>query len=372
MSRNLQDPVQFAEPEKKSLNLRRARALLERGRGLSLEQLYLFTFHLEIMLRCGINLVQALEVLSRQIDSKSAQCAQLLTRDLERGLRLSEALARLPESFSESYVGIIQAGEASGTLPLSLSMLATAMGKQMRHRQALKNALMYPVFLLLGCGAMILIMIYFIFPMVLAVTKDSGVDPPAITRALMTVSTPGVGFGILIAALALTSVFMATVRNPVWGPKIRTLMEQRTPPGRFFVRLQVLESTRQLSLLLANGIDLLKSLRFAGKVAKRSVVLGTAYEDIIQRSRMGLDLHESFALYDAFPPMLSSMLAVSSEAGRTTDMLDHFCNALEEDLDTRLKTFSTALEPVMLGILGSVIGVLLIAAFMPIYNLIQV
>ena len=356
---------------KEKLDLRKTLSFLGRGYFLSLEQLYLFTVHLEIMLRCGITLVHALQVLSRQPDPKTAHCTELLARDVERGIRFYEALARQPENFSETYVRIMQAAEESGTLTLSLNRLAHAIGKQMRTRQTFKSAMIYPFFLLGGCGFLILIMLYFIFPMVLAVTQDAGVEPPALTKMLMTVSNPSVGLALMLGSLAFLSVAISALRNPVWGARIRAVLERHTPPGKFYVRLQILESTRQLSLLIANGVDLLKSLKFAAKVAKQSVLLGEAYEDIIQRCRMGQDLHTSYALHKAFPPMLSSMLAVSSEAGKTTEMLDHFCQVLEEDLDTSLKNFTSALEPIMLGVLGSVIAVLLIAAFMPIYNLIQ-
>jgi type IV pilus assembly protein PilC len=366
------EPAEAAKPAKAKFNLRETLAFLGGGHSLNLEQRHLLTIHLEIMLRCGITLVHALQVLSRQADAKPAHCAELLARDVEKGLKFSEALARQPENFSETYVRVMAAAEESGTLTTSLNRLADGLGKQLHTKATLKGALIYPFFLLAGCGTLITVMLYFVFPMVIAVTQDAGVEPPALTKLLMNLTKPSVGLALLLSSLLLTSVSVAALRSPRWGPKVRSWFEAHTPIGKFYVRIQILESTRQLSLLIGNGVDLLRSLKFAGRVGAQSVLLGEAYDDIIQRTRMGQDLHSSYGLHDVFPTMLSSMLAVSAEAGQTTEMLDHFCHVLEDDLNTRLRDVTSALEPIMLGVLGSVIGVLLIAAFMPIYNLIQV
>jgi type IV pilus assembly protein PilC len=341
-------------------------------KGLSLSQLHLFTIHLHLMFRNGIGLHEALRILATQVEEVPAASARFLEKDLERGLRFSAALKRQPESFPDSYIRVIAAGEESGALENSLKRLATDLEKQSRIRQNLTSALIYPAFLLAGCGTLVFIMLYLIFPMVISVTSDAGVDPPALTMMVMTLTQPWVGFslmaGVVIFGLALSAIWRSDKR----GPGMRRLFERYTPVGNFILQVGILESTRQLSLLLSSGVDLLRSLTFAGRAVGSSILLTEAYAKIVKDVRMGSDLVSTFGAFEFFPPMMISMLAVSEEAGGISDALDHFCICLEDDLDMRLRNFTTLLEPVMLGAMGGIIGVLLVAAFLPIYDLILI
>lgn len=342
---------------------------LHRNR-LSLGQLHIFTVHLHLMFRSGINLHEALSILSNQIDEIPALSARYLAQDLEKGLSFSVALKKQSASFPEAYVRVIEAGEESGLLEQSLARLAENLEKQSSVRQSLKGALIYPTFLLAGCGTLVCAMLYLIFPMVLSVTGDAGVEPPALTRMIMELTRPAVGVTLAVSAILSGMLFYTLWRSNRWGPPIRKLVEGYTPPGRFFVNMGILESTRQLSMLISSGVDIVRSLTFAARAAGGSVLLSEAYEKIVQDVRLGADLSTSYAEFPFFPPMLVSMLAVSEEAGNASTALNHFCLCLEEDLDLKLRHFTTLLEPMLLAGMGGIVGVLLVAAFMPIYNLI--
>jgi type IV pilus assembly protein PilC len=332
----------------------------------------MLTVHLHLLFRSGLQLHDALDVLSRQEEKQPALVAHGLAQDLAKGSRFSEALQKQPNSFPDSYVRVVEVGEESGTITQALQQLAEGLEKQTQIRESLKSSLVYPAFLLAGCGGLIFVMLYFLFPMVISVTSGAGVEPPLLTRWVMRFTQPWIGALLVGLFVVATTVVSLLLKNERFAPRLRAGLERYTPIGNFLVKLWVLESTRQLALLVSSGVDIVKGLTLAGRSASGSVLVTQAYEEIVQDVMLGSSMSECFGRYYFFPPMLVSMLAVSEEAGGTSEMLNYFCHSLEEDLDLKLKSFTAALEPLMLAFLGTIVGVLLVAAFLPIYNLVQV
>ena len=333
------------------------------------EQLYMFTVYLDTMIRCGISLLPCLEVLSRGGDLRLCNCAEQLARDVEAGMRFSMALSRQPATFSSSYVRIMQTAEATGKMGECLRRLAVTLNRQNDTSRRLFGALFYPAFLVVASALLVGAMVYFVFPMIIKVTQDAGVDPPALTRNLMTLAQPKVLIIGLSTLLVSGLAFVHIVRHRTWGPVLRRILEAYTPPGRFYVRVLLLRCARQLALLLDSGVDMMRALTYAASMGEGSVLLSEAFEDVLLKTRSGETLADSFASHSVFPSMLSAMVSVSDMAGDTQRMLNQFCDVLEDQLNNELSTVTSLLEPMMLALMGVVIGVILLAAFMPIYDL---
>lgn len=337
---------------------------------LSAHELQLFTVQLSTMLGCGLGLMGALEVLSRTGQGAARDCAGRLVLSIEKGLRFSEAMRRLPGCFPVNYQRIIQTAEATGKLGETLERLARTLDKQNQTLQRLTRALVYPAFLVVSCTSMILFLVYGIFPLVLKVTQDSGVQPPGITRAMMWLSAPKTLGLSLVALLVVGATVSWFWRHPLRGPRLRRTVERWLPPGRFFAQTQVLNSVRQLGTMLESGVDMLKALSYAGHVGDRSILVVDAFADIVKRTRMGEPLGSSFSHHDVFPCPLSAMLTVSDEAGDTHKMLYYFADMLEERLNNVVDASTALIEPLLLAGMGAVIGLVLAAAFLPIYQLV--
>ena len=162
------------------------------------------------------------------------------------------------------------------------------------------------------------------------------------------------------------------LRNPTGENRFRIFLESKTPPGRFLVLTTVVTSLRQMALMLETGTDLLSALRLAKELGEQSVLLNGAYHDIEERVRAGQYLSEGFEAHSVFPKLLPAMVKVSEEAGDVHSMLYRFCDIVEDEMQSKIDTFSALLEPLMMGAMGFVVGTILLAAFLPVYQLVTI
>ncbi len=341
-----------------------------RRKGLNSEELLGLTVRLETLLRCGMTLGSAVDALGRGDASVVGETCRALSASLRVGHSFSKSMARLPESFPPEYYRVVEIGEATGRLDSCLQRLAATLERQNRTMRALKSALVYPAFLLLSCAAMVFVILFFVFPMIVKVTADAGVEPPALTRALIFLTSPKMLLLLLLSALPAVGLLVAS-RHPVAGPHIQRLYEEYTPLGEFHAQTRVLISIRQLALMLECGIPLLKALNYAYLVGQESILVKEAYDRICREVRVGALLGECFSRQPVFPAFLSGMLSVSDELGDTHRSLYRVADLLESNLNDRVTTVTAVLEPVLMAVMGVVIGTTMVAAFLPIYNLIQ-
>lgn len=293
-----------------------------------------------------------------------------LSNSIFKGMSLSAALAAIPESFPMSYCRIVHSGEVGGQLIDCLERLGSTLEQQERLTRLLRSALIYPGMLLASSGAMIMAVLYFVFPMLIKVTADAGVEPPALTTFLIKLSSPYMLAGIVVGFSVVFSAIFFLQRHPRFGPHLHHFWESYTPPGRFAARTQVVLSIRQLALLLDSGVDLVRGLDLAGKVGEKSLLVRVAFKDLGRLVAEGESLSEGILRHDVFPRYLSAMVAVSEEAGGTAAILYRSSDILEEELQSKIKTLSAALEPILMGLVGMVVGTVILGAFLPVYNLV--
>jgi type IV pilus assembly protein PilC len=329
-----------------------------------------FTRNLGLLINAGIPLLRSIETLSKQADDPtSAEVIWTIHDGISSGHYLSQSCSLFPRIFPAAYIRILQTGELTGQLHQSIESLAFFLERQGKTQQRVTGALVYPAFLVVASFALVLVMVYGVFPMILKVTGEMGVNPPPLTKALIAVASP---WTALLAGLLMTGCIVgarALVRNPSLGPKVRLWLETSTPPGKFYTSFLLLQSLRQLSLLLRGGVDLLKAVAHVREVSRDSVVIEQSFEALYLRVRSGQKLSESLQKDKLFGRTLTSLISVAEETGNVDVLLGRYCDMLEEALNDSIETLSSVIEPVVLSVMGIVIGTILLASFAPLYSL---
>ena len=336
------------------------------------EQVHRFTVNLEMMLASGINLVRALDALAESEEEEFQSVCTRLSLDVAGGWSFSKALSRNPRSFSPSYCRIIQSGEMTGGLGVCLKRLARSHQKQTRLKQVLKKAITYPLVLLIASSLMVGLVLYLVFPMILKFTAQAGVDPPAITQFVTKVASPSALGVLVVTSLLLFGLLKLAMMNRSRAVIIRTFFESYAPPGRFFALSQSLVSLRQFALMIESGTDVVRALRVSGHIGERSVLVQRAFRDMERRVKDGELLSEGFSAHRVFPATLVALVEIAEETGKLHTFIEYYCDFMEEHLQTKIASLSSAFEPILMGVMGLVVGVVLLAAFLPVYQLVTI
>ena len=329
------------------------------------------TSYLSIMLGCGMDLVQCLHVLSSSGEMAAQVCAEHLVRDIESGMKFSQAMSRQPETFTATYRRVVETAEETGRLGETLARLGVTLERQAETAKRIQGALVYPVCLL--CCSLLLVagMLYFVFPLLLHVTQEAGVEPPPLTRLLIVVASKKALLVVVVTGLLLGWGLRTWWNHPRWGPRLQRFTEAHTPMGRFLTRARLLASIRQLAMMLESGVDLLRSILYAGKVGEGSLLLREAFGDLYERVKFGESMTVSMGHYPVFPRTLTGMVSVADEVGDTHLSLYRFCDLFEDGLNNQLDAATALIEPILMASMGLIIGFILVAAFLPIYNLVS-
>lgn len=254
---------------------------------------------------------------------------------------------------------------------MTLARLALTLERQSRTTKRLQSTLVYPFCLLLCSVLLVAGMLYFVFPLLLKVTQDAGVEPPPLTRLLILIASKKLALELLLTGWLSGAAFRYFWKHPHWGPRVKRSFEKNTPPGRFLARVYLLAAVRQLAMMLESGVDLLKSVLYSGKVGEGSLLVSEAFQSLYERVKLGESMSSSMAHYAVFPQTLTGLVAVADEVGDVHQVLYRFCDLFEENLNNQLDAITALLEPVLMASMGLVVGFILVAAFLPIYNLVS-
>jgi general secretion pathway protein F len=331
------------------------------------------TRQLGILLGAGLPLVTSLNALIQQTTKESlAKIIVRIKEDVNEGQSLAAALSRYENVFSLFYINIIRAGEASGTLDVVLNRLAELREKQQALAGRIRAALAYPVFMFLIGSFILIFMMTFIVPRVTQVFEDMKHALPMPTVILIAVSDFLKSFWWIIIILIV-------------GGIIALFRFTRTPKGRLLrdrvilafpvfgdLKMKVLIShfTQTLGALLQNGVPLLSSLEIAKNIVNNSVIA-----DIIQKAREdvseGRDLASALATDGIFPPIVVQMISVGEQSGELEQMLFHVARAYENEVESNIVAMTSLLEPVMILAMAVVVGFMVTAILLPIFEMSQ-
>ncbi|BCX14934.1 MAG: phytochrome sensor protein [Patescibacteria group bacterium] len=331
-----------------------------------------FTRQLATMVNAGLPITESLLILKNQ--AQNAALKDMLTQilaDVQEGQSLSNAIGKYPNVFSPTYIALLKAGEAGGVLDNVLSRLSDNMEKQVEFKGKVKGALIYPVIVVIGMVLVAAIMMIFVIPKMLSLYSEFGADLPGPTKVLMSVSGFFAKFWwLMLIIIAFLFNFFITYRKTKTGRrKIDELILKIPIFGDLQRQVALTELTRTLSLLVGAGVSILEALSILSQISGNAVI-GDALEDSSKDVEKGFPLAYAFAKHsEAFPYILSQMVAVGEETGKMSEVLAKVSHVFEVESDQKVKALTSAIEPLVMIVLGIGVGFLVIAVILPIYNL---
>ncbi len=350
-----------------------AKAKQKTGGSVSMRDIVIFTRQFSTMINSGLPLVQALDILSKQSENKALQAVtRQVVFDVESGHTVADALAKHPKAFSDLYVNMVAAGEAGGILDTILMRLATFMEKNDALVRKVKGAMIYPGVIMSVAAIAICVLLIFVIPVFQNMFASVGLALPLPTRVVITLSEILKGYwwaigGGLFAAFTGLKKYYATpngqlvidrllLRFPVLGDVLR-----KSAVSRF---------TRTLGTLISSGVSILDGLEITAKTAGNRVI-----SDAIMASRSSIaggdTISAPLAKSNVFPPMVISMIAVGEQTGGLDEMLAKIADFYDEEVDAAVSGLLSLLEPVMIVFLGVVVGGMVVAMYLPIFDMIN-
>jgi len=331
-----------------------------------------FTRQLATMVNAGLPITESLLILKNQ--ARGAALKEMLSQilaDVQEGQSLSSAIGKYPNVFSPTYIALLKAGEAGGVLDNVLSRLSDNMEKQVEFKGKVKGALIYPVIVVIGMVLVAAIMMIFVIPKMLSLYSEFGAELPGPTKILMSVSGFFAKFWwLMLIIIAFGINFLITYRKTKTGRrKIDELVLKIPIFGDLQRQVALTELTRTLSLLVGAGVSILEALGILSQISGNAVI-GDALEDSARHVEKGFPLAYAFSKHpEAFPYILSQMVAVGEETGKMSEVLAKVSHIFEVESDQKVKALTSAIEPIVMVVLGVGVGFLVIAVILPIYNL---
>jgi len=351
-----------------------AGGLFSRRKKVKVKDLGLFTRQFSTMISAGLPLIQCLEVLSHQMDHPTLrQIVQQITHRIESGSTLTEALREHPKTFNELFVSMVEAGEAGGILDTILERLATHLEKMEALIRKVKGAMTYPLVVFSVSMGATAFMLLFLIPRFAALFTDFGGVLPLPTRIVMAARDGLKQFGWLIL-IVITGLIFALKRyrsTAKGGLVVDRLMLKLPVLGAVMNKGSVSRFSRTLGTLLSSGVPLLDGLgvtaRAAGNLAVSEAVLG-----VKKSVTGGSTLAEPMRAADVFPPMVTQMVSVGEETGRLDEMLGKVADFYDDEVDAAVESLTSIIEPLMIVVMGLIVGGMLIAMYLPMFKLISV
>ena len=346
--------------------------MIRRLRGkVSPSEVSTFTRQLATMVNAGLPITEALSILRTQARGGMQAVVVQVLADVEGGEPFSKALSKHPKVFTPTYIALIKAGEAGGVMDKVLSRLADNLEKRQEFRGKVKGALIYPTIILIGMVVVGFIMVIFVVPRLTILYTEFDAELPLPTRILIGISTLALKLWplMLIALASGLYAFRLYSKTPRGRRKLDELLFKIPIMGELQKQIILAELTRSLSLMIGAGVSILEGLNItAGVVGNK--VLSEALEDTAQQVEKGFPIAYSFARHkEAFPFILSQMIAVGEETGKMEEVLGKISHIFEVESDQKVKGLTSAIEPLVMIVLGLGVGFLVIAIILPIYNL---
>lgn len=330
-----------------------------------------FTQSLSSMTKAGLPLAQALEILADQSKSeKLKEIVQTALKDVESGTSLSESLSKNPDVFPPSYISILQAGEASGKLGDVLDRLGHTLEKRREFKSKVKGALIYPSIVVTAMVAVFILLLVFVVPKLVEMYDSFGVELPFFTRAMIWASDFIRGFWYILVPAAFGAVFALKSYNKTDAGNIMIARLQMKIPifGKIIRERDITEFSRSLALLMTSGVSIIDALSIT-----RDAVGNRLFKDdiaqFVNEVRKGSPLSGALKKSTNFPIIVSKLVQVGEETGTTDQSLTNLSDYYEKEVDNKVKNLSTALEPIIMVVLGVMVGGLLISVITPIYGL---
>src|ERR671922_498053 len=357
-------------------------ALEEKKSGLQMElrfgpkrvkagDLTVFSRQLATMISSGMTLLRAFYVLEEQVENQLLrETVAAVREDIEAGLSFSDALERHPKVFNPLYVAMVRAGEAGGVLEESLERIADQLEKDDSLRRQVKSAMAYPIVVITFAFAVLIALIAFIVPVFVGVFKDFGGELPLITKFTVALSNAVTGQWYILIAIAV-GVFVGfrKWKSSSWGRPQWDQFRLRIPfkIGDTVQKIALARWSRTFAALYSAGVPIMQAIEVTGQTAGNTVV-EKAMDDVIASVKSGGSISAPLREAPIFPAMVAQMIAVGEETGNLDTMLTKVADFYEDEVAAAIKALTSILEPVMIVLVGGIVGFIVIAMYMPMFK----
>lgn len=339
------------------------------GKKVRSREVTIFTRQLASLIKAGVPILQSLGILVDQTENRSfAGILRLVQGSIKEGAFFSSALSQYPRLFPPLYVSLVRAGEGSGALPEALQKIADYRSRQEELLTDVKMALAYPILMaVVGIGT-IAFMLIFVIPKLTQIVVSAGQELPLPTRFLISVSGALSNPWLWVVVCAVVLFVRRQLSASYARLPLSTFLLRVPLLGNFIIKNEIARFSRTLELLIRNGIPILQGLRIAIPVLSNDAVkikLEQSCADLEQGGSFGKSLKQA----GIFPPFMTNLVTVGEESGRIADALAEVAEAYEKDVERSTKAASSILEPVLILGLGLVVGFIVVAMLLPVFQI---
>ncbi len=337
------------------------------------KNLAIFTRQFSVMIDAGLPLVQCLEILGKQEADKNFAKVILMTReDVESGASLADAMKKYPKTFDPLFTNMIAAGEAGGILDTILKRLATYIEKNVKLKAQVKSAMIYPIAVIVIAGVVVTAILWKVIPAFAEMFAGLGAELPMPTRVVIWASNQLVAFMPFLVAGLVGFVFLFKRYYATYKGRrvVDGVMLKMPILGMILRKVAVARFCRTLSTLMSSGVPILDGLDITARTAGNAII-----EDAVQVTRTRIERGETVSQplreTGVFPPMVTQMINVGETTGALDAMLSKIADFYEEEVDTAVAGLLTLMEPVMIAFLGVIVGGIVVAMYLPMFDLIS-
>ena len=342
------------------------------GSGVKDKELSTFTRQFAVMIDAGLPLVKCLQILGRQQENKVFQLIiEEVTGDVEKGGTLADAMAKHNKVFSDLYVNMVAAGEQGGILDVILKRLSTHLEKSTALKSKIKSAMMYPMVVLIVVVVVVMALLLFVIPIFEQMFDDMGGALPAPTQFVVDLSEfVQANVLLILIGIAVMIVGYKMYYKTKNGEKVIDTIKLKMPIfGILLRKMSIARFSRTLGTLISSGVSILDGLSITSKTSGNRIIA-----DAIMEARTSISGGENISnplqASGVFPGMVTQMIAVGEETGGIDTMLMKIADFYEEEVDTAVAGLTATLEPIMIVILGGIVGGIVIAMYLPIFDMI--
>jgi type IV pilus assembly protein PilC len=343
------------------------------GKKVSAKNLAVFTRQFSVMIDAGLPLVQCLDILGSQEEDKNFAAVILQTRsDVEAGASLADAMRKHPKTFDPLFTNMIAAGEAGGILDTILKRLATYIEKAVKLTSQVKSAMVYPIAVVVIAGVVVGVILWKVIPTFASLFSGLGAELPLPTRVVIALSNNLVRYFPFVVVIGGAAAYgFRQYYSSDNGKRVVDRMVLRLPVlGSIMRKIAVARFCRTLATLISSGVPILDGLEITAKTSGNAIV-----EDAIMLTRKSIERGETVSAplkeTGVFPSMVVQMIGVGEATGALDTMLAKIADFYEDEVDTAVAGLLTLLEPIMIAFLGVIVGGIVIAMYLPIFDLIS-
>jgi len=365
--------VPIAIDKKQSKGVQREIHIPGLGNRVKLQELAIFARQFATMIDSGLTLLRSLQILSLQTESKPlAEVIGQVRQEVESGTSLSMALSHHPKVFNKLFVAMVRSGESGGVLDEVLLQLATTIEKQVELRRKIRSAMTYPAVVLALVLTIMTAMLVFIVPLFKGFYAELNGTLPLMTRVLISVSDWAVKLFplIIIAIIAAAFGFKKWISTDEGRARWDVFKLKVQVFGRLVHKTALARFSRTLAVLLRSGVPILEALEITKDTAG-NIVVSRGLDDVQAGVKIGEPIARPLERHSIFPPMVVQMIAVGEESGALDTLLEKIADFYDQEVEATVNALTSLLEPLMIMVLGICVGTMVIALYLPMFDIIK-